>query len=57
MVVLKLVRRESRTFYFPLLQLERQLHEDEEFAKTLAMLDETPQKKKVEFFIFYKLRW
>uniref|UniRef100_A0A8C3CPQ4 Replication factor C subunit 1 n=1 Tax=Cairina moschata TaxID=8855 RepID=A0A8C3CPQ4_CAIMO len=36
-------------------ELERQLHEDEEFAKTLAMLDETPQKKKVEFFIFYKL--
>uniref|UniRef100_A0A8B9VRD3 Replication factor C subunit 1 n=1 Tax=Anas zonorhyncha TaxID=75864 RepID=A0A8B9VRD3_9AVES len=28
-------------------ELERQLHEDEEFAKTLAMLDETPQKKKV----------
>ncbi|KAM6362235.1 replication factor C subunit 1 isoform 2-T3 [Alca torda] len=27
-------------------ELERQLHEDEEFAKTLAMLDETPQKKK-----------
>ncbi|XP_068260380.1 replication factor C subunit 1 isoform X2 [Nyctibius grandis] len=26
-------------------ELERQLHEDEEFAKTLAMLDETPQKK------------
>lgn len=33
------------------LQLERQLHEDEEFAKTLAMLDETPQKKKVELFL------
>uniref|UniRef100_A0A8C9FCU9 Replication factor C subunit 1 n=1 Tax=Pavo cristatus TaxID=9049 RepID=A0A8C9FCU9_PAVCR len=31
-------------------ELERQLHEDEEFARTLAMLDETPQKKKVEFF-------
>lgn len=29
------------------LQLERQLHEDEEFARTLAMLDETPKKKKV----------
>ncbi|KAL2305261.1 hypothetical protein Nmel_007241, partial [Mimus melanotis] len=28
-------------------ELERQLHEDEEFARTLAMLDETPQKKKV----------
>ncbi|XP_074678460.1 replication factor C subunit 1 isoform X3 [Strix aluco] len=27
-------------------ELERQLHEDEEFAKTLAMLDETPRKKK-----------
>ncbi|NWI19906.1 RFC1 factor, partial [Crypturellus soui] len=27
-------------------ELERQLHEDEEFARTLAMLDETPQKKK-----------
>ncbi|XP_008942572.1 PREDICTED: replication factor C subunit 1-like, partial [Merops nubicus] len=27
-------------------ELERQLHEDEEFAKTLAMLDEVPQKKK-----------
>ncbi|XP_015273700.1 PREDICTED: replication factor C subunit 1 isoform X2 [Gekko japonicus] len=26
--------------------LERQLHEDEEFARTLAMLDETPKKKK-----------
>ncbi|XP_070613215.1 replication factor C subunit 1 [Erythrolamprus reginae] len=25
---------------------ERQLHEDEEFAQTLAMLDETPKKKK-----------
>uniref|UniRef100_A0A8C0AMY6 Replication factor C subunit 1 n=1 Tax=Buteo japonicus TaxID=224669 RepID=A0A8C0AMY6_9AVES len=32
-------------------ELERQLHEDEEFAKTLAMLDETPQKKKVELFL------
>uniref|UniRef100_A0A8C3U455 Replication factor C subunit 1 n=1 Tax=Catharus ustulatus TaxID=91951 RepID=A0A8C3U455_CATUS len=32
-------------------ELERQLHEDEEFARTLAMLDETPQKKKVEFFL------
>uniref|UniRef100_A0A670XS97 Replication factor C subunit 1 n=1 Tax=Pseudonaja textilis TaxID=8673 RepID=A0A670XS97_PSETE len=27
-------------------QRERQLHEDEEFAQTLAMLDETPRKKK-----------
>ncbi|KAM6206229.1 replication factor C subunit 1 isoform 4-T4 [Sarcoramphus papa] len=27
-------------------ELERQLHEDEEFAKTLAVLDETPRKKK-----------
>nr|XP_026651357.1 replication factor C subunit 1 isoform X2 [Zonotrichia albicollis] len=27
-------------------ELERQLHDDEEFARTLAMLDETPQKKK-----------
>ncbi|XP_067387310.1 replication factor C subunit 1 isoform X2 [Emydura macquarii macquarii] len=27
-------------------ELERQLHEDEEFARTLAMLDETPKKKK-----------
>lgn len=43
-------------FFFS--QLERQLHEDEEFAKTLAMLDETPQKKKVKFFLdcsFWKL--
>uniref|UniRef100_A0A8U8B5C4 Replication factor C subunit 1 n=1 Tax=Geospiza parvula TaxID=87175 RepID=A0A8U8B5C4_GEOPR len=32
-------------FFFSF-QLERQLHEDEEFARTLAMLDETPQKKK-----------
>uniref|UniRef100_A0A8C3TZK2 Replication factor C subunit 1 n=1 Tax=Catharus ustulatus TaxID=91951 RepID=A0A8C3TZK2_CATUS len=30
-------------------ELERQLHEDEEFARTLAMLDETPQKKKDTF--------
>uniref|UniRef100_A0A8C0ZJM6 Replication factor C subunit 1 n=1 Tax=Cyanistes caeruleus TaxID=156563 RepID=A0A8C0ZJM6_CYACU len=36
-------------------ELERQLHEDEEFARTLAMLDETPQKKKVEFFLNLKL--
>ncbi|XP_042300434.1 replication factor C subunit 1-like, partial [Sceloporus undulatus] len=28
------------------LQVERQLHEDEEFARTLAMLDEIPKKKK-----------
>uniref|UniRef100_A0A8B9P8P0 Replication factor C subunit 1 n=1 Tax=Apteryx owenii TaxID=8824 RepID=A0A8B9P8P0_APTOW len=35
-------------------ELERQLHEDEEFARTLAMLDETPQKKKVEFFLNFK---
>uniref|UniRef100_A0A670XSZ2 Replication factor C subunit 1 n=1 Tax=Pseudonaja textilis TaxID=8673 RepID=A0A670XSZ2_PSETE len=28
-------------------QRERQLHEDEEFAQTLAMLDETPRKKKI----------
>ncbi|KAL8207503.1 UNVERIFIED_CONTAM: replication factor C subunit 1 [Gekko kuhli] len=27
-------------------ELERQLHEDEEFARTLAMLDEIPKKKK-----------
>ncbi|XP_054845784.1 replication factor C subunit 1 isoform X2 [Eublepharis macularius] len=27
-------------------ELERQLHEDEEFARTLAVLDETPKKKK-----------
>ncbi|XP_045690307.1 replication factor C subunit 1 isoform X1 [Phyllostomus hastatus] len=27
-------------------ELERQLHEDEEFARTLAMLDEEPKKKK-----------
>ncbi|XP_048364941.1 replication factor C subunit 1 isoform X2 [Sphaerodactylus townsendi] len=27
-------------------EVERQLHEDEEFARTLAMLDETPKKKK-----------
>lgn len=34
-------------WYF--LQLERQLHEDEEFARTLAMLDEEPKTKKVMF--------
>ncbi|XP_057358140.1 replication factor C subunit 1 isoform X1 [Manis pentadactyla] len=28
-------------------ELERQLHEDEEFARTLAMLDEEPKTKKV----------
>ncbi|XP_077157827.1 replication factor C subunit 1 isoform X2 [Paroedura picta] len=27
-------------------EVERQLHEDEEFARTLALLDETPKKKK-----------
>ncbi|XP_051020640.1 replication factor C subunit 1 isoform X1 [Acomys russatus] len=31
-----------------LLQLERQLHEDEEFARTLAMLDEEPKAKKAQ---------
>uniref|UniRef100_A0A8B9EYP0 Replication factor C subunit 1 n=1 Tax=Amazona collaria TaxID=241587 RepID=A0A8B9EYP0_9PSIT len=36
-------------------ELERQLHEDEEFARTLAMLDETPQKKKVEFLLPFNL--
>ncbi|KFP49646.1 Replication factor C subunit 1, partial [Cathartes aura] len=35
-------------------ELERQLHEDEEFAKTLAVLDETPRKKKVEFFLNFR---
>ena len=30
-----------------LLHLEQQVHEDEEFAQTLAMLDEEPQAKKV----------
>uniref|UniRef100_A0A9L0KBF5 Uncharacterized protein n=1 Tax=Equus asinus TaxID=9793 RepID=A0A9L0KBF5_EQUAS len=30
-------------------ELERQLHEDEEFARTLAMLDEEPKTKKVAF--------
>lgn len=29
-------------------ELERQLHEDEEFARTLAMLDEEPKTKKAE---------
>nr|XP_019597489.1 PREDICTED: replication factor C subunit 1 isoform X3 [Rhinolophus sinicus] len=29
-------------------ELERQLHEDEEFARTLAMLDEEPKNKKVQ---------
>uniref|UniRef100_A0A4W2EXE5 Replication factor C subunit 1 n=1 Tax=Bos indicus x Bos taurus TaxID=30522 RepID=A0A4W2EXE5_BOBOX len=29
-------------------ELERQLHEDEEFARTLAMLDEEPKAKKAE---------
>ncbi|XP_039704674.1 replication factor C subunit 1 isoform X3 [Pteropus medius] len=29
-------------------QLERQLHEDEEFARTLAMLDEEPKNKKAQ---------
>lgn len=28
-------------------QLEKQVHEDEEFARTLAMLEEEPQAKKV----------
>lgn len=28
-------------------QLEKQVHEDEDFARTLAMLDEEPQAKKV----------
>jgi len=37
----------SLKIFFFFFQLERQLHEDEEFAKTLAMLDEIPQKKKV----------
>lgn len=35
------------------LQLERQLHEDEEFARTLAMLDEEPKNKKVAFLLGY----
>ncbi|XP_029460987.1 replication factor C subunit 1 [Rhinatrema bivittatum] len=29
-------------------ELERQLHEDDEFARTLAMLDEMPKNKKLE---------
>lgn len=29
-------------------QLEKQVHEDEEFARTLAMLDEEPKAKKVK---------
>lgn len=33
------------------LQLERQLHEDEEFARTLAMLDEEPKNKKVALLL------
>uniref|UniRef100_A0A8C0GQN3 Replication factor C subunit 1 n=1 Tax=Chelonoidis abingdonii TaxID=106734 RepID=A0A8C0GQN3_CHEAB len=37
-------------------ELERQLHEDEEFARTLAMLDETPKKKKVNYFISFVLK-
>ncbi|MEE6518068.1 hypothetical protein FKM82_028748, partial [Ascaphus truei] len=28
-------------------ELEKQMHEDEEFARTLAMLDEAPKNKKV----------
>lgn len=32
-------------------QLEKQIHEDEEFARTLAMLDKEPQAKKV-IYIF-----
>ena len=30
------------------MELERQVHEDEEFAKTLAMLDQQPHAKKVK---------
>lgn len=33
--------------HFGSTQLEKQVHEDEEFARTLAMLDEEPQAKKV----------
>ncbi|XP_050803366.1 replication factor C subunit 1 [Gopherus flavomarginatus] len=36
-------------------ELERQLHEDEEFARTLAMLDETPKKKKARKYPEEKL--
>uniref|UniRef100_A0A8C6VSH1 Replication factor C subunit 1 n=1 Tax=Naja naja TaxID=35670 RepID=A0A8C6VSH1_NAJNA len=35
-------------------QRERQLHEDEEFAQTLAMLDETPRNKKARKEEFQK---
>lgn len=48
---LELVWHQPKNLIFFSFQLERQLHEDEEFARTLAMLDETPQKKKVEFFL------
>lgn len=33
-------------FYF-FTQLEKQVHEDEEFARTISMLDEPPVAKKV----------
>lgn len=35
-------------------QLEKQIHQDEEFARTLAMLDEEPQTKKVITFFTLK---
>lgn len=35
------------SFLFALTQLEKQVHEDEEFARTLSMLDSEPQTKKV----------
>ena len=34
-------------YYLSHTQLEKQVHNDEEFARTLAMLDEAPQAKKV----------
>lgn len=35
-------------FHFAFSQLEKQIHEDEEFSRTLAMLDAEPQTKKVK---------
>nr|XP_060633800.1 replication factor C subunit 1 isoform X1 [Anolis sagrei ordinatus] len=44
--IAKQLQLEENTEVKPPDQVERQLHEDEEFARTLAMLDEVPKKKK-----------
>uniref|UniRef100_A0AAQ5YH70 Replication factor C subunit 1 n=1 Tax=Amphiprion ocellaris TaxID=80972 RepID=A0AAQ5YH70_AMPOC len=38
------------------MELEKQVHEDEEFARTLAMLDEEPQAKKVMSTVIKRLK-